>query len=43
MEEWRLRPDYKRANDGVLNHPIVEVKEIKKYWEACLVLAETGR
>lgn len=35
MKEWRPRHGYKRANDGVLNHPIVEVKEVIKDREAC--------
>ncbi|CAN0213700.1 unnamed protein product [Pylaiella littoralis] len=29
MKEWRPRHGYKRANDGVLNHAIVEVKSGK--------------
>lgn len=28
MKEWKPRHGYKRANDGVLNHAIVEVKPV---------------
>lgn len=30
LKEWRPRHGYKRANDGVLNHAIVEVKAVRK-------------
>ena len=42
MKEWRPRHGYKRANDGVLNHPIVEAKEVIKNWEACFFCGEGG-
>ena len=30
MKEWRPRHGFKRANDGVLNHAIVEVKAVSR-------------
>lgn len=30
LKEWRPRHGYKRANDGVLNHAIVEVKAVRR-------------
>ena len=35
MKEWRPRHGYNRANDGMLNQPIVEVKEVINDREAC--------
>lgn len=31
MKEWRPRHGFKRANDGVLNHAIVEVKPVSRH------------
>lgn len=30
MKEWRPRHGYKRANDGIMNHAIVEVKPVRR-------------
>lgn len=30
LKEWRPRHGFKRANDGVLNHAIVEVKAVRR-------------
>lgn len=37
MKEWRPRHGYKRANDGVLNHPIVEVKAVSDHSSAHVI------
>lgn len=35
MKEWRPRHGFKRANDGVLNHAIVEVKTVRLRLSPC--------